>query len=129
MKKFYVALLLALFCVFAGGTTVSAEPSAYVKSLIKNAEKGDAEAQFWLGFNYFLGEEGVLQDYQKAKKWYEKAAKQGHVDAQYNLGCCYGKGVGVSKDTNEATKWIRKAAEQGHDVAKQQLEMLENSTN
>ena len=72
MKKFYVALLLALFCVFAGGTTASAEPSAYVKSLMKNAEKGDARAQFVLGFCYERGDDGLKQNYQQAKKWYEK---------------------------------------------------------
>ena len=32
------------------------------------------------------GGEGVTQDKEKAVQWYQKAAEQGHADAQYNLG-------------------------------------------
>jgi TPR repeat protein len=59
------------------------------------AEKGDAVAQFKLGF------------------WYRKAADQGYADAQFNLGACYYKGEGVAKDQVEAVKWYRMAADQG----------------
>ena len=45
--------------------------------------------------------------------WYRKAAEQGHMDAQCDLGYCYINGKGVSKDEVEAMKWYRKAAEQG----------------
>lgn len=43
-----------------------------------------------------------------------KAAEDGDVKAQYDLGMCYVTGKGVSKDLPEAVKWFRKAAEQGH---------------
>jgi len=52
--------------------------------------------------------------YTEAVKWFRKAAEQGFVDAQMNLGVCYGKGEGVEKDEAEAVKWWRKAAEQGN---------------
>ena len=37
------------------------------------AEKGDAEAQFRLGYRYDNGE-GVAQDYAQAIYWYEQSA-------------------------------------------------------
>ena len=30
--------------------------------------------------------DGVTQDYEKAVQWYQKAADQGHAEAQYNIG-------------------------------------------
>ena len=124
MKKFCVALLLALSCMFTGGTTASAEPSAYAKSLMTEAEKGDAVAQYCLGFNYDLGEEGLPQDYQKAKIWYKKAAKQGHAKAQCSLGKMYLNGKGVRQDYHKAKEWYEKAAKQGDDSAQHLLGYL-----
>lgn len=43
----------------------------------------------------------------------KKAAEQGDVNAQYNLGTMYDEGNGVKKDPSEAFKWYKKAAEQG----------------
>ena len=56
---------------------------------------------------------GVPEDDKEAVKWYRKAAEQGLVGAQYNLGQMYYKGEGAPKDFKEAVKWYRKAAEQG----------------
>ena len=53
-----------------------------------------------------------------------KAAEQGDIDAQYELGNCYYNGRGVSEDKAEAVKWYRKAAEQGHVNAQYQLGFL-----
>ena len=41
-----------------------------------------------------------------------KAAEQGLVQAQYNLGDMYEQGQGVRQDYAEAFRWYRKAAEQ-----------------
>jgi uncharacterized protein len=49
------------------------------------ADRGDADAQYRLGFMYAHGE-GVTQDYVFAVIWYRKAAEQGYGDAQYVLG-------------------------------------------
>ena len=45
------------------------------------AEKGNAFAQFWLGWWYNIGN-GVPKDYKTAIKWYRLAAEQGHADAK-----------------------------------------------
>ena len=65
------------------------------------AEKGDALAQYTLGFCYANGI-GVAKDEVEAVKWFRKAADQGDASAQCNLGVCYAKGQGVAKDEVEA---------------------------
>jgi TPR repeat protein len=52
--------------------------------------------------------------HEEAVKWYKKAAAQGEMCAQSNLGNCYERGEGVKKDIPEALKWYGKAAEQGN---------------
>jgi TPR repeat protein len=64
---------------------------------------------------------GVPQDYSEAVKWYRKAAEQGDVIAQYNLGDMYCTGEGVPQNDAEAVKWYRKAAEQGDAAAQHKL--------
>ena len=50
----------------------------------KAADQGFAEAENNLGVLYANGE-GVKKDLKQAKKWFEKAAAQGHPAAQRNL--------------------------------------------
>jgi TPR repeat protein len=45
---------------------------------------------------------------------YKSKAENGDPEAQYNLGKCYAKGLGVAQDGAEAVKWFRKSAEQGN---------------
>ena len=42
------------------------------------ADQGDVQAQFTLGFMY-VHDEWIEQDYSEAKKWFQKAAEQGHI--------------------------------------------------
>lgn len=51
------------------------------------AETGDADAQFNMGQAYKLGR-GVPMDLNAAIQWYRKAAAQGHMRAEDNLGLC-----------------------------------------
>ena len=74
----------------------------------------DPETQNQIGEDYYYGRNGKEQIYAKATRWYRKAAGNGHMYAQYNLGWCYEKGLGVAALPVEAAKWYRKAAEQGH---------------
>ena len=46
------------------------------------AEKGDAEAQYGLGYLYYFGE-GVAEDNKTAMKWFLLAAEQGNPKAQH----------------------------------------------
>jgi tetratricopeptide (TPR) repeat protein len=56
-------------------------------------------------------------DYSEALRWYSKAADQGNIAAQYNIGWLYRNGRGVVQDYAEAMRWYRKAADQGHAAA------------
>ena len=73
------------------------------------AEKGDADAQFELGIYYSVGI-CVKMDEATAKKWYLKAADQGHVAAR---STCLSEGYGVEKDLEKAGEVARQAAETG----------------
>ncbi len=73
------------------------------------AKQGDAEAQFFLGAMYNLGD-GVPQDYAEALQWWRKAAEQGNAKAQFFLGSMYDKGQGVPQDYAKAHIWFTLAA-------------------
>lgn len=56
-----------------------------IEVLKQKAEQGDAAMQFALALRYSKAE-GVKYDIKEAIKWYEKAAVQGHAEAQFVLG-------------------------------------------
>jgi TPR repeat protein len=72
------------------------------------ADQGDADAQFNLGQAYKLGR-GVPMDLRIAQGWYEKAARQGHGQAQAILGLV----LFQSGDRAAAMPWIKKGADNG----------------
>jgi len=43
---------------------------------------------------------------EKAREWYMRAAEQGNVPAQANLGVMYLKGDGIQPDTNKAIELL-----------------------
>jgi len=72
------------------------------------AENGDADAQFNLGQAYRLGR-GLKLDLASAQTWLERAALQGHVDAETTLGLLlFGNG-----NQAEGAKWLKQAADKG----------------
>lgn len=78
-----------------------------------DAEPSDPWTQNNLGDLYYDGRGGFSVDYQQAAQWYRKAAEQGSIAGQCNLGFMYANGYGVTKDYQQAVYWYRKAAEQG----------------
>jgi TPR repeat protein len=51
------------------------------------------------------------------KDYLKRAAKKGHIGAQYELGICYFNGFGVEKNDIKAIEWAQKAAAEGHSLA------------
>lgn len=86
-----------------------------LKELQPLADRGNAEAQLFVGAMYDNGE-GVPVDYPQAVLWYRKAAEQGNANAQYNLGMMYSNGLGVEQDGVQALKWFNLAALLGGDA-------------
>jgi TPR repeat protein len=68
--------------------------------------------------------EGVNEDINLAKSWYEKAAAQGHDFANYILGRFYGDGVFGYTDLPKAVQYLSKAAENNYDGALYQLGLI-----
>ena len=55
---------------------------------------------------------------------FQAAAKEGHVDSQFNLGLMYEKGIGTAKNEKNAVVWYGKAAAQGNAPAQYNLGVL-----
>jgi len=64
---------------------------------------------------------GFQQNFEKAAKYYEEAAKDGFASAQYNLARLYEYGDGVPLNARKAAKWYKRAAKQGHSKAQAAL--------
>ena len=62
---------------------------------------------------YYSGS-GVSQDFGLARRWFQKAAKQGEEIAQLLLGAIFSRGDGIAEDDRAAAAWYRLAAEQGN---------------
>ena len=57
---------------------------------------------------YFQGQ-GVSQNFNQAFEWFSKAANQGDVNAQHNLGVMYYQGLGVVQNMQQAKKYFESA--------------------
>lgn len=84
--------------------------------IIRLAES-DTKTQMELAYLYREGAYGVPKDGKEAVKFYQKAAKQGDVDAIFQLGRCHEKGIGVPKDGKEAALLYRLAMDKGSQAA------------
>lgn len=82
------------------------------------AKEGFPTAQYILGMKYFLGDT-IEKDTDKSILWLKKAALQGIVEAQKQLGNIY-----LSLDREEAKKWFRKAASAGDTESMQKLRQI-----
>ena len=79
------------------------------QSFIEAAEQGDAEAQYQVGYSYYVGKNGINKDYDKAVEWFRKSADQGNPNAQRRLGVCYENGYGVKRDIQKAIECYNQA--------------------
>lgn len=88
------------------------------------ADKGEAEAQYALGWMYHNGY-GLVSDDRAAKAWWEKAVAQGHTDAMFALGTLYNEGSStVARDYTAAMRLWVQAASAGHENARFALHEL-----
>jgi hypothetical protein len=84
------------------------------------AEKGNSEAQLYLGFYY-----SDQENKQETVKWFTKSAEQRNDSAQYYLGKYYYE----QGDEQEAFKWYKKAVENGKAFAAYDLQDLAKEGN
>lgn len=87
------------------------------QQVTEQANKGNAQAQYWLGEAYFDGDNAlgapVQVDYKQARSWYDKAVAKKDACAAHAIGWMYDSGEGVAENKAEAFRWYVKAAKQG----------------
>ena len=101
------------------------DEAAAASSFLRAAELGHARAQTIYAIQSLRGK-GVPQDYEKGARWLEKAARQGNVDAIYNLGICYMYGRGVDEDPVSARKLLVYARGRGIEDAGRLIEQIDS---
>jgi TPR repeat protein len=93
---------------------------------------GDANACHRLGARYATGNHGewpALQDHGSAVRWYERGAKHGDPQCQYDLGYMYLLGEGAPQDSQAGLNLVKQAAAQGYCEAIRVLaDFLSNGT-
>ena len=97
---FLTALFLAPLCG-------QEEPEDKLRT---EAQNGNLESCFFLGNEYFYGE-NRKQNFTLAAHWFRKAAEGGIPEAQFNYAHCLETGRGTEKDLFSAYQWYRKAAD------------------
>lgn len=95
-----------------GNDSIAPDPNKSTIFYRLAAEKGNVEAQNYLGFRYYNGE-GTKQNVDSALYWIRKAAGQGDIKAAGNLGYLLSKAPEINHDYEEALKWLKIAAEAG----------------
>jgi hypothetical protein len=94
-----------------------------VKLLVPLAEAGDRRASLLAGM-HLLDQRTVDKNFDAARRYLLEAAKDGYVDAYFNLGAIYDKALGVPRDPAEAAKWFKLAADQRDNQAQLNLAIL-----
>ena len=94
----------------------------------KLAEQGDADAQYYLGKQYFHAD-GIAENRKEAARWYSAAAEQGHAEAQKALATAYKYGTLYPKDLKESIRRLEMAARQGFPDAQADLAYEYDSSN
>lgn len=96
--------------------------TAHAEFLIE-ADGGNAEAQFYVGYMY-MQKQGVKRKRDEAARYYQLAVDQGHPQAHLALAKMYYDGKGVKKNREKAAQMYQKMADQGNAGAQTELGKL-----
>lgn len=100
-----------------------ASPAPALKT---KATQGDLNAQYALALQ--LRQDPSPENIAESLKLQEKAARAGHVEAQYGLGVMYSNGQYLPLDQRLANFWYTQAAKRGSEAAKLALGNTANET-
>jgi TPR repeat protein len=95
-----------------------------VNLLMRAGELGCVRAQYDLGALYATGDWAGPKDAAEARRWYRRAAEQGHGGAQSNLGAMLLDGEGGEIDEVEGLRWLEAAAAQDEIQALEHLQYI-----
>lgn len=93
---------------------LAANPAKAAQAIVAAAGQNIVEAQALLG-QILLDGQGIQRDQALALKWFEIAARNGHVMARNMLGRCHEHGWGCPADASKAAEHYLLAAEAGLD--------------
>lgn len=110
-NHYFLKKAALLTCVLLVSTTLLCQPTRAESSLnqhenlVRQAEAGDAKAQYALGMELYS-----RYDVDEAYDWIQRAAKQNHTDAMHLLGMMRFIGLSTPSDLDNAVYWMKKAA-------------------
>lgn len=112
---------LLLGALYENGSKMSVDLDAADQWYARAADSNRSEALMAYGrfLFYKRPEKGG-----EAVKCLEPMARMGNIEAQYMLGLCYRKGMGVKKDKKMMRHWLERAAARGHEAARKRLANL-----
>lgn len=116
------AALYQLAVMYQNGEGVRANPRKALAYLHRAAAQNDEDALQFLAEAHYKGDyDGIAQDYQQAKKYWEKLSAQGNLRARFNLAHLYYNGYGVEKNLRRAFELDRSTAMDGMPEAQYQV--------
>ncbi len=123
MKTRLVLILIVTIVttVSCGSPTIrNLQPAHELYYLQMQANEGDPEAQYNLGYRYLTGG-GIRRNDTTGVYWMMRAANQDHAKAQYMLGLSYHFGRGTARNMSRAIHWYSKSSTHGHPPALHEL--------
>src|SRR5215472_3040963 len=108
MRSCLAATILTFAMSCGGDSAVAGQQISSIEQLRRDAEGGDALAQFKMGVLRYDGQ-GAPKSYSEAARWFRLAADQGMTSAKVNLGKLLTEGKGVPVDHDAAAKWFIEA--------------------
>lgn len=94
-----------------------AQSPTYASEILRVGHLGSKHAQQTLGALYATGDWTGPQDLTEAIGWYRRAAEQGELESQYELGFMLLLGEGEPRNIPEGLEWLERAAEAGQTSA------------
>ena len=126
MQRGKLVRTTARTCEIRGGQYVLEDRGSFEGSLevwLAEASLGDAKAQTYVGELYERGPNGQ-PDYELARIWYQRAAKQNYAPAQFSLARFYDEGLGGPANKDEASR-LYYAAMGAEDSLKRVLNLVD----
>lgn len=121
-----VQALTTLGLMYARGIGVPKDVKEAVKkwrSAASRTHGADVGAEYNLAVTYLRGDDAVPANAKEALYWMKRAAENGHVLAQADLGVMYLEGAGIAPDDELGASWLIIAAERGDAGAQEKLKL------
>ena len=80
-----------------------------------------------MGDLFYVGKNGIPQNYSQAMVWYEQACTKNSAIAHYCIGVMYENAYGVKQNITTAIRYFQLAQDRGHAIATIKIDTLLNS--